>query len=98
MRGGSLKRYHTPELTQRGAGLAEQLLKIAGPSIIQAAKNTLSDVQQGKSLQASAKQHGKQLTRTLKRKAPRMVLAAGTHATKQKYKKATRRIKDIFSL
>lgn len=49
MRGGSLIRYHTPTLSQRGGGLAENLLKIAGPSVVQAVQNTMRDVQQGKS-------------------------------------------------
>jgi len=36
MRGGSLKRYHTPVVTsQKGEGLAEELVKIAGPMILQ---------------------------------------------------------------
>lgn len=98
MRGGSLIRYHTPTLSQRGGGLAENLLKIAGPSVVQAVQNTMRDVEQGKSLKASAREQGQRLSRQLKRKAPSMAMAAGKHSVKQKYKKAKRRIKDIFSL
>ena len=98
MRGGSLTRYFTPEVTQRGGGLQESLLKIAGPSIVQAAQNTLRDVQGGKSVQQAAKANMPQLKRNLKRKAPRMIAAGGKHAVKQQYKKAKRRVKDIFSL
>lgn len=99
MRGGSLSRYHTPELTQqRGAGLTETLLKIAGPTVVQAAQNTLRDLEGGKSLQQSMSERGRDVKRQLKRKAPSMLKAAGAHAAKKKYKKAKRRIKDIFSL
>ena len=39
MRGGSLIRYHTPVVTtQEGKGLAEELIKIAGPLIVQQAQ------------------------------------------------------------
>ena len=97
-RGGALTRYYTPAVTQRGSGLQERLIKIAGPSIVQAAQNTLRDVQGGKSMQQATKSNLTQLRRNLKRKAPRMVAAAGRHAVTQQYKKARRRVKDIFSL
>ena len=39
MRGGSLTRYHTPVvMTQEGKGLAEELIKLAGPLIVQQAE------------------------------------------------------------
>ena len=98
MRGGSLTRYFTPEVNQRGSGLQESLLKIAGPSIVQAAQNTLRDVQGGKSVQQATKTNLAQLKRNLKRKAPRMVAAGGKYSVRQQYKKAKRRVKDIFSL
>lgn len=99
MRGGSLRRYHTPHLTtQRGAGLTESLLKIAGPTVIEAAQNTLRDLEGGKSLQESLSQRGREVQRQLKRKAPSMAVATGMHAVKRQYKKAKRRVKDIFSL
>lgn len=99
MRGGSLTRYYTPHLTsQKGAGLSEALLKIAGPTIIQAAQNTLRDVEGGKSLQQSFTQRGKEAKKSLKRKAPSMAAAAGKEMVRGKYKKAKRAVKDIFSL
>ena len=99
MRGGSLTRYHTPQLTsQKGAGLTETLMKIAGPSVVKAAQNTLRDIEGGKSLQQSLSQRGKELKKSLKRKAPSMVAATGTEVVRNKYKKAKRRVKDIFSL
>ena len=98
MQGAGLVRYHTPVLTQRGAGLAEELLKVAGPSIVTAMQNTVRDVKQGSSLSDTVSQGGMELTRNLKRKAPSMVLAAGKHGVKQQNKKAKRHVKDIFSL
>lgn len=99
MRGGSLTRYYTPHVQQqRGGGLQEQLLKIAGPAIIQAAQSTMKDIQGGKSALQAAQANVAKLKRNLKRKAPRMIAAAGSHAAKQQYKKAKRRVKDIFSL
>ena len=51
MRGGSLTRYHTPVLTQQeGKGLAEDLIKLAGPLIVQQAQAGLQDIQRGKSV------------------------------------------------
>ena len=96
MQGGTLIRYRTPTVTQHGAGLAEELLKVAGPSVVTAMQNTMRDVQQGQSIKDSVSQRSKELTRNLKRKAPSMVLAIGKHGAKQQYKKAKRRITDIF--
>ena len=96
MQGGSWIRYRTPKVTQRGAGLEEALLKVAGPSVVTAMQNTVRDVQQGKSIKDSVSQRGQELKRNLKRKAPRMVLAAGKYGATQRYKKAKRRVQDIF--
>ena len=44
MRGGSLARYHTPVVTkQEGKGLDEDLIKLAGPLIVQQAQAGLRD-------------------------------------------------------
>ncbi|XP_073240494.1 uncharacterized protein [Porites lutea] len=50
MRGGSLTRYHTPVVTsQEGRGLTEDLIKLAGPLVLQQAQAGLRDIQRGKS-------------------------------------------------
>ena len=50
MRGGSLTRYHTPVLTtQEGKGLTEELIKLAGPLIVQQAQAGMQDIQRGRS-------------------------------------------------
>ena len=97
MHGGSLTRYHTPVVTpQEGQGLAEELIKIAGPLIVQQAQAGLRDIQRGKSAADTWADRRGQLTRGLKRKAPAMVWAGGKHKAKKTYKRATQRIRDIF--
>ena len=95
MRGGSLTRYHTPVVTtQEGKGLAEELIKLAGPLIVQQAQAGLQDIQRG--------HRGEQLTRGLKRKAPALAWTVGKHKAKRTaqktYKRATQRVRDIFDL
>ena len=97
MRGGSLTRYHTPVVTsQEGKGLAEDLIKLAGPLIVQQAQAGLRDIQRGKSAADTWADRSGQLSRGLKRKAPAMVWAGGKHQAKKTYKRATQRIRDIF--
>ena len=97
MRGGSLTRYHTPVVTsQEGRGLDEELIKIAGPLIVQQAQAGLRDIQRGKSAADTWADRSVQLSRGLKRKAPAMVWAGGKHKAKKTYKRATQRIRDIF--
>ena len=97
MRGGSLTRYHTPVLTsQEGRGLAEDLIKLAGPLIVQQAQAGLQDIQRGKSAADTWADQRGQLTRGLKRKAPAMVWVGGKHNAKKTYKRATQRVRDIF--
>ena len=51
MRGATLTRYHMPVVTtQEGKGLAEELIKIAGPLIVQQAQAGLQDIQRRQSL------------------------------------------------
>ena len=51
MQGGSLTRYHVPVVTtQEGKGLAEELIKLAGPLIVQQAQAGLQDIQRGQNL------------------------------------------------
>ena len=51
MRRGTLTNYHTPLVpTQEGKGLAEDLIKLSGPLIVQQAQARLQDIQRGQSL------------------------------------------------
>ena len=103
MRGGSLTRYHTPVVTtQEGKGLAEDLIKIAGPLIVQQAQAGLQDIQRGQSLADTWSNRGEQIRCGLKRKAPALAWTVGKNQTKRTaknaYKRATQRVRDIFSL
>ena len=103
MRGGSLTRYHTPVVTkQDGKGLAEDLIKLAGPLIVQQAQAGLQDIQRGKSAADTWADRSAQLSRGLKRKAPAMAWTVGKHKAKRTaqntYKRATQRVRDIFGL
>ena len=84
MRGGSLTRYHTPVLTkQEGKGLAEDLIKLAGPLVVQQVQAGLQDIQRGKSAADTWADRSAQLSRGLKRKAPAMAWTAGKHKAKR---------------
>ena len=101
MHGGSLTRYHTPVVTpQEGQGLAEELIKLAGPLIVQQAQAGLQDIQRGKSAAETWADRRTQITRGLKRKAPAMAWTMGKHKAKRTaqntYKRATQRVRDIF--
>ena len=103
MRGGSLTRYHTPVVTtQEGKGLAEDLIKLAGPLIVQQAQAGLQDIQQGMSLADTLSNRGEQIKRGLKRKAPAMAWTVGKNKVKRTakntYKRTTQRVRDIFGL
>ena len=78
MRGGSLTRYYTPVVTsQEGKELAEELIKLAGPLIVQQAQAGLQDIQRGQSLADTWSNRGEQLTRGLKRKARALAWTVG---------------------
>ena len=101
MRGGSLTRYHTPVLTsQKGEGLMEDLIKLAGPLILQQAQAGLQDIQRGQSAADTWARRSDQLSRGLKPKAPAMAWTIGKNKAKRTaqsaYKRATQRVRDIF--
>ena len=103
MRGGSLTRYHTPVLTTKeGKGLTEELIKLAGPLIVQQAQARLQDIQRGRSAADTWANRSTQLNRGLKRKAPHMAWTIGKHKAKRTaqntYKRAPKRVRDIFGL
>ena len=82
MRGGSLSRYHTPVLTkQEGKGLAEDLIKLAGPLVVQQVQAGLQDIQRGKSAADTWADRSAQLSRGLKRKAPAMAWRSEEHTS-----------------
>ena len=87
---------------QEGKGLAEDLIKPAGPLIVQQAQAGLQDIQRGKSAADTWADRSAQLSRGLKRKAPAVAWTVGKHKAKRTaqntYKRATQRVRDIFGL
>ena len=87
---------------QEGKGLAEELIKLAGPLIVQQAQAGLQDIQRGQSVANTWANRGEQLPRGLKRKAPALPWTVGKHKAKRTaqktYKRATQRVRDIFGL
>ena len=57
--------------TQEGKGLAEELIKLVGPLIVQQAQAGLQDIQRGQSLADTWANRSEQLTHGLKRKTAR---------------------------
>ena len=103
MLGGSLSRYHTPTV-QRGGALVEDLIKVAGPTIVDSMGRMVQDVQRGVTARDAVRQRGQALKKTLKRKAPTMVASLGGRAAKRKatstYKRLTqplKRVRDILA-
>jgi len=103
MLGGSLSRYHTPTV-QRGGALVEDLIKVAGPMVVDSMGRMVQDVQRGVKASDAMKQRGQALRKTLKRKAPAMVASLGGRAAKRKatstYKRLTQplsRVRDILA-
>ena len=73
MLGGSITRYHTPHLVQTGSGVAEDLIKIAGPTVVGALERGVEGVQQGQRAQDVAGREAKRALNQLKRKAPELL-------------------------
>ena len=67
MLGGSISRYHTPQL---GSGIVEDLIKIAGPMVVGALERGVTDVQQGKRAKDTFGREASRVVKELKRKAP----------------------------
>ena len=69
MLGGSISRYHTPQL---GSGIVEELIKLAGPTVVGALERGVEGVQQGQRAQDVAGREASRVLKELKRKAPAM--------------------------
>lgn len=96
MRGGSLTRYHTPSM--RGGALANDLVRIAGPSILKSVGHGLQSFQDGSSLQQAMAVSGSELKRGLKRKLPAAAGMLAKAAVKRGYKKKVKRVRDILGV
>ena len=82
----------------------EDLIKIAGPMVVDSMGRMVQDVQQGAKATEAMRQRGQALRKTLKRKAPTIAANLGGRAAKRKatsaYKRLTqplRRVRDILA-
>ena len=80
MLGGSITRYHTPHVvSQTGSGLGEELIKLAGPTVVGALERGVEGVRQGRGAAQAFGGEAKRTMRDLKRKAPAMAVRMLAH-------------------
>ena len=96
MLGGSLTRYHTP--TMHGKGFMNDLVKIAGPSVVRSLGHGLQAYEKGSSASEALKGASNVLQRGLKRKIPEVVGLALKTKAQQSYKKKRQQVKDILGV
>ena len=96
MLGGSLTRYHTP--TMHGSGFMQELVKLAGPSVVRSIGHGLQAYEKGASASEALKGSGEVLKRGLKRKIPAAIDQAVKSKAKQTYKKKRQHVKDILGV
>ena len=82
MLGGSLTRYHTPTLT--GKVFTQELVKLAGPSLLRSIGHGLQVYEKGASASDALKSSGEVLKRGLKRKITGCGKACGENKSQTK--------------
>ena len=97
MRGGSLTRYYPPAARgQGGDDFTEELIQIAAPVILESLQSGLRTASSGKSLGVVGDVIGQTLKRGVKRKAAALIQAGVKAGGQHVYKKAKRKVSDIF--
>ena len=96
MLGGSLTRYHTPTL--KGKGFSQELVKLAGPTLLRSIGHGLDAYEKGASAAETVKSSSQVLKRGLKRKIPAAVGLYAKTKVKESYKKKRQRVKDILGV
>ena len=92
MLGGSLTRYHPP--TMNGKGFKQELVQLAGPTIV----SSLKAYEKGASISDALQDAGDVLQRGLKRKLPAAIGLAMKSKVQQTYKNKQQRVKDILGV
>ena len=70
MRGGSLNRYHTPVMTrQKGRGVTDDLVKIAGPMVSRELSKGVAEVKKGVPTTKALGQSMDRFSKDLKKKS-----------------------------
>ena len=96
MLGGSLTRYHPP--TMSGKGFKQELVQLAGPTIVSSLKHGLDAYGKGASVSEALQDAGDVLQRGLKRKIPSAIGLAMKSKVQQSYKNKRQRVKDILGV
>ena len=97
MRGGSLTRYYPPAARgQDRDGFTEELINIAAPVVLESLQSGLRTASSGKSLVVAGDVIGQTLKRGVNRKAGTLIKAGVKAGVQHIYKKAKRKVSDIF--
>ena len=96
MLGGSLTRYHTPNL--KGKGFSQELVELAGPILLRSIGHGPDAYEKGAFAAEAVKSSGKVLKRGLKRKIPAAVGLYAKTKAKESNKKKRQRVKDILGV
>ena len=94
--GDSLTQYNTPTLT--GKGFTQELVKLAGPSLLRSIGHGLQTYEKGASASDALKRPGEIVERGLKRKLPAVVGLGVKTKAKQSYKNKRQRVRDILGV
>ena len=102
MIGGSISRYHTPQVApQVGSGFTEDLIKLAGPMVVGALQRGVDRVREGGQARDAFAAEATRFKRNLKRKAPsmsaRLMGSQAKRKAKSTYKRMVAPLKDIFA-
>lgn len=85
MRAGSLTRYHIPYL--RGKDFSQELVKLAGPTLIRSIGHGLQAYEKGASLEDDLSASGQVLKKGLKQKLPTAVSTLAKSAVNEAIKR-----------
>ena len=96
MLGGSLTRYHPP--TMEGKGFKQDLVRLAGPTIVSSLKQGLDAYGKGESVSEALQDAGEVLQRRMKRKIPAAIELAMKSKVRESYKNKRQRVKDILDV
>ena len=96
MLGGSLTRYHAPTL--KGKGFSQELVKLAGPTLLRSIGHGLDAYKKGASAAEAVESSSQVLQRGLKRKIPAAVGPYAKTKAKESCKKKRQRVKDILGV
>ena len=96
MLGRSLTHYHPPTMERKG--FKQDLVRLAGPTIVSSLKRRLDAYGKGVSVSEALQDAGEELQRGLKRKIPAAIGLAMRNRARESYKNKRQRVKDILGV